>query len=423
MRATPQGGGREITAPLAFHLGGMQRSPDAGIQSGYALGALLMENRGSYSLATMTEVNPAAVRRTDRDLRIPGPTPLPAAVRRALASPMINHRGPEFAALLAELTAGVQRILRTEHDVLLFPGSGTGGLEASLVNTLSPSDRVLAITIGAFGDRYADIAESFGLAVERYAVEWGQAADPDEVRRRLRAAPATRAVLVTHNETSTGVTNDLPAIAATVQSYSDALLLVDGVSSLAALPFAMDELGVDVVVTGSQKAWMVPPSLLLVGVGPRAWAAARTARLPRYYWDFQAQREAQARGVTPYTPPLSQMFALQAALGLIEDEGLAAVYERHRQVGGYTRRGLARLGFALAADPAHASNTVTAARPPQGVAAPDLLRRVRERHGIVLARGQGKWADEVLRVGHLGRVNRAAIRRVLQALAHELGDG
>ena len=395
----------------------------AEIGSAGHLGALLMENRGSYSCPTMTEANHGAVRRTDRDLRIPGPTPLPAAVRRALASPMINHRGPEFAALLADLTAGVRRVLQTEHDVLFFPGSGTGGLEASLVNTLSPGDRVLAITIGAFGDRYADIADSFGLTVERYAVEWGQAADPGEVRRRLQAAPATRAVLITHNETSTGVTNDLAAVAGAVHEHSDALLLVDGVSSLAALPFAMDELGVDVVVTGSQKAWMVPPSLLLVGVGPRAWEATRTARLPRYYWDFQAQHEAQARGVTPYTPPLSQMFALRAALDIIEGEGLAAVYERHRQVGGYTRRGLARLGFALAADPAHASNTVTAARPPQGVSAADLLRRVRERHRIVLARGQGKWADEIIRVGHLGRVNRAAIRRVLQALAHELGDG
>ncbi len=371
----------------------------------------------------MTATDPSAVRRTDRDLRIPGPTPLPAAVRRALASPMINHRGPEFAALLADLTAGVRRVLQTEHDVLFFPGSGTGGLEASLVNTLSPDDRVLAITIGAFGDRYADIADSFGLTVERYEVEWGQAADPDAVRRRLQAAPATRAVLITHNETSTGVTNDLTAVAAAVHEHSDALLLVDGVSSLAALPFAMDELGVDVVVTGSQKAWMVPPSLLLVGVGPRAWAAADTARLPRYYWDFQAQRAAQARSVTPYTPPLSQMFALCAALEIIEAEGLAAVYERHRQVGGYTRRGLARLGFALAADPAHASNTVTAARPPPDVAPADLLRRVREHHGIVLARGQGKWTDEIIRVGHLGRVNRAAIRRVLQALADELGNG
>ena len=151
--------------------------------------------------------------------------------------------------------------------------------------------------------------------------------------------------MITHNETSTGVTNDLAAVADAVHEHSDALLLVDGVSSLAALPFAMDELGVDVVVTGSQKAWMVPPSLLLVGVGPRAWEATHTARLPRYYWDFQAQREAQARGVTPYTPPLSQLFALRAALDIIENEGLAAVYERHRQVGGYTRRGLAAWGL------------------------------------------------------------------------------
>ena len=232
------------------------------------------------------------------------------------------------------------------------PGRVPAGWRRRSSTRSQPGDRVLAITIGAFGDRYADIADSFGLAVERYEVEWGQAADPDEVRRRLQAAPATRAVLITHNETSTGVTNDLAAVVTAVHEHSDALLLVDGVSSLAALPFAMDELGVDVVVTGSQKAWMVPPSLLLVGVGPRAWASADTARLPRYYWDFQAQREAQARGVTPYTPPLTQMFALRAALEIIENEGLAAVYERHRQVGGYTRRGLARLGFALAADPA-----------------------------------------------------------------------
>ena len=185
----------------------------------------------------------------------------------------------------------------------------------------------------------------------------------------------------------------------------------------------MDELGIDVIVTGSQKAWMVPPSLLLVGVGPRAWRATGIAQLPRYYWDFKAQRDAQSRGQTPYTPPLTQMFALQAALDLIEAEGLEAVYERHRQVGGYTRRGLVGLGFTLAADPEHASNTVTAVRPPVGIRAPELLQRLRERHGIVLARGQGRWADEVLRVGHLGWVNKASIRRVVRALALELDDG
>ena len=358
-------------------------------------------------------------RRSDRDLRVPGPTPLPPSVRRALASPMINHRGPDYAALIADITERTRRIFRTESDVLFFPGSGTGGLEASLVNCLSPGDRVLAVTIGAFGDRYAQIAADFGLDVDRYAVAWGQAADPDELRRRLRREPSVRAVLLTHNETSTGVTNDLPAIAGAVHE-TDALLLVDAVSSLAALPFEMDGWGVDVAVTGSQKAWMVPPGMVMVGVGTRAWQATEQAQLPRHYWDFQAQRAAAAQRQAYYTPALPVMFALQAALTLIDAEGLAAVYERHRQVGAYVRRGLTRLGCSLVADPAHASNTVTAARPPQGIVPQDLLLRVRERHGIVLARGQAQWAGEVFRIGHLGSVHRPAMKRVLDALAEEL---
>ncbi|MBI3972021.1 MAG: alanine--glyoxylate aminotransferase family protein [Chloroflexi bacterium] len=354
------------------------------------------------------------------NLRIPGPTALPPSVRRALGGQMINHRGPEFAALQHETVEGVKRVFQTKNDVLFFPGSGTGGLEAAVVNCFSPGDPVLSITIGSFGERWCDIARAFGLAVDHMPLEWGTAADPDAVRQRLKSGPPVKGVLITHNETSTGVTNPIAEIAPIVRD-AGALLLVDAVSSMAALPFDTDAWGVDVAITGSQKAWMIPPGMTMLSVSERAWQATEQAKLPRSYWDFRAMRRYMERGQTPYTPAITIMYGLREALQLIEKEGLENVFQRHHQIGEFTRRGVTRLGLELAGDPRYYSDTVTAVVAPPGVDMKAVHKRLREEYGVVLATGQEQWRDTHFRIGHLGYVRRADVQQALAALGEVLG--
>ncbi len=353
------------------------------------------------------------------NLRVPGPTPLPPEVRQALAGEMINHRGPRFRALLAAVTAGLQHVLQTENEVLVLTGSGTGGLEAAIVNLVCPGDRVLAVTVGAFGDRFAGIARAFGAQVTAVAAPWGRAADPLTLEEALARTPDARLVLVTHNETSTGVTNDLRTLAEVVgvrRSGDYPLLVVDAISSSGAIPLPADAWGCDVVISGSQKAWMAPPGLAMLSVGPRAWAAMERATCPRYYWDLRTARSAAERGETPWTPAVSALQGLRASLELMRAEGLEAIYARHRRVAHQMREGARALGYELFADPAHASNTVTALRVPEGIDGAALLRRVREQ-GVELAGGQGALKGRVIRVGHLGYVDTADVDRVLAALA------
>ncbi|HEU4672218.1 MAG TPA: alanine--glyoxylate aminotransferase family protein [Candidatus Limnocylindrales bacterium] len=344
--------------------------------------------------------------RFETNLRIPGPTSLPSAVREAGARQMINHRGPEFAAMLGRIQAGLQPFFGTANEVLLLTAAGTGGLEAAVVNTLSPGDRVLAVSIGAFGERFAKIASTFGAEVTKLDVEWGRAADPGAVAAALRDAPAGgyRAVLVTHNETSTGVMNPLAEIAAAVRANApDALILVDGVSGLGAVPFEQDRWGVDVVVSGSQKAWMVAPGMAFASLGERAWAAAETARMPRFYLDLRAHRKSAANGETPWTPAVGIVFQLDVAIGLMAAEGPEAIFARHAACAAATQAGLEALGFELLAEAGHRSHTVTAAWIPDGIDwkafNADLKRRK-----LVVAGGQGQLAGRIMRVGHLGTV-------------------
>lgn len=356
------------------------------------------------------------------NLRTPGPTPLPDSVRQALAQDMINHRGPEFAAILREVEAGLKAAFKTENDVLILTGSGTGGLEAAVANLLSPGEPTLVVSIGFFGQRFAQIARAFGADARLLEFPWGQAADPERVAERLAAEPDVRTVFVTHNETSTGVTNDLAAIARVVKS-AGRLLVVDAVSSLGCIPFETDAWGCDVVITASQKGWMVPPGLAMVSVSPAAWEAHARARMPRVYWDFSAARKYAQRGQTPWTPAISLFYALRDALRLIEAEGLENVFARHRRVAELTRSGLRDLGLELFADPAHASDTVTSFLAPAGWDAKQLVRRVREQYGVVLAGGQGPLESKVARIGHLGFVHEEEIRAVLEALAGVLAAG
>ena len=358
-------------------------------------------------------------------LMIPGPTPVAQPVLRACSKPMINHRGPEFAALQDECNAGLKACFKTQNDILTLTCSGTGAMEAAVVNVLSPGDKVLSLSIGAFGDRFAGIAETFGAQVERMNFEWGTAVDAKQVAARLKqdSAREIKAVLVTHNETSTGVTNDLPPVCAAVREHG-ALLLVDAVSSLVAIDLRTDEWGCDVVVAASQKAFMLPPGLAFVSMSAGAWAANAQAKMHRYYFDLKKAKEFMDKKQTPWTPALPQMYGLKEGLRLIAEEGLENCFARHRRLGSAVRAACNTMGLKLFADPKHASNAVTAIYAPDGITPKQIRSLLLDKYGVVLAGGQGKVQDTVFRIGHLGYVNETDIITTLAALGaglHELG--
>jgi len=356
------------------------------------------------------------VDRFEPNLRIPGPTGLPPSIREAGARQMINHRGPEFAAMLERILTGMKPYFGTSSDIAMVSTSGTGGLEAAIVNTLSPGDRVLAISIGSFGDRFARIARTYGAEVTKIDVEWGLAADPVALRDALQRDAGYRAVLLTHNETSTGVMNPIPELAAVVYECApDTLILVDSVSGLGAVPFAMDAWGIDVVVTGSQKAWMAAPGLAMIAASPRAWTAMERATMPRFYLDLRAHRESQAAGQTPWTPALAVAYQVDEGIRLMTAEGAERVFARHEACAAAARAGLLALGFELFADQRHASRTVTAAAVPAGLDWKSFNGELKRR-GLVLAGGQGKLAGKIFRLGHLGSVTVEEILGAMSAL-------
>jgi aspartate aminotransferase-like enzyme len=352
----------------------------------------------------------------EQNLRTPGPTPIPQAVRDAQSQPMIDHRGTEFAELLRETTAGLAELIGTSGDVVLLTGSGSGSLEAAIVNTLSPGDRVLSVNIGAFGDRFAKIASVFGAHVESLAFEWGTAAAPDAVRAHLAGNEPYRAVLVTHNETSTGVANPMRALAEVIRAApGEPLLLVDGISGLGAMPFEMDAWGVDLVVSASQKAWMASPGIAIAALGERAVAAGETARMPRFYWDFKEARDWAGKGQTPWTPAITVLYGLRVGVQRLRAEGRERTWARHAAIATGVAAGLEALGLRLVAAEADRSATVTAAWVPDGVEWAPFNEAMRA-HGLVIAGGQGKWAGKILRFGHMGEVGMDEMVQALQIM-------
>jgi aspartate aminotransferase-like enzyme len=356
-------------------------------------------------------------------LMIPGPTPVPPSVLRAHSIPMMNHRGPEFKALQDEVISGLKQVFQTKNDVFVLTCSGTGAMEAAVVNTCSPGDLVLSCSIGVFGDRFAKIAAAYGAQVEKLEFEWGQAADPGRLEQRLKkdSERKIKAVLITHNESSTGVTNDLESLAKVVRAHG-ALILVDAVSSLAAIDLQTDAWGIDVVASASQKALMNPPGLGFVSLSQRAWKAYEQAKMPRFYMDLKAAKEYLERGQTPWTPALPQMFGLQVSLRTVLSEGLQASFERHRRLGAAAREGAAAMGLKLFADPAHASNTVTAILSPDGLAPSDIRKHLLEKYSVVLAGGQQRLMDQVFRIGHMGYVSDTEVMACLAALGTGLNE-
>jgi aspartate aminotransferase-like enzyme len=335
--------------------------------------------------------------------------------------PMIDHRGPEFAAILSEITAGAKRVFKTKNDLLLLTCSGTGGLESAVANLVSPGDEVVAALCGNFGERFAALAAAYGADVVRLEAEWGQPVDPDDLGVVLERHPKAKVVLLTHNETSTGLTNPLRDLAR-VARKADRVVVVDGVSSISSIDIETDAWGIDVAVSGSQKGWMSPPGLAVVSVSERAWARQAAARSPRFYFDWKEAKTWGEKGMTPFTPAIPVAFAMQEGLRMLEEEGLPNVYERHARLARATQSGLQALGFHLFAQDGYRSNTVTSALPPQGLDVAALRKLVDTKYGVVIAGGQGKMSGKMIRVGHLGAIADGDVVQVIWALEQALEE-
>jgi aspartate aminotransferase-like enzyme len=351
-------------------------------------------------------------------LLIPGPTPLPDAVRDAMAQPAIGHRGPEFKAVLERVLPVLKQVFKTESDVLLYTASATGAIEAALQNTLNVGDHVLVLGCGVFSNRWADLAESLGLAVTRLKVPAGLPNTLADLDAALSAdtSKAFKMVVMVHSETSTGVQNDVKTLLARVRQHG-ALSLVDGVTSIGASPFEMDAWGVDLAVAGSQKAFMIPPGLAFLAVGPRAWEAHRACTHPGFYFNFSRYQKSQAGMTTPYTPATHLVLALDVALKMMLSEGLEAVQARHLALRDLTRQGIRDLGLDLfVQDDAHASHAVTSVKVPQGMTIDALRKALKTRFGITVADGQADLKGHIFRIGHLGYIHERDTRTVLTCL-------
>jgi aspartate aminotransferase-like enzyme len=350
------------------------------------------------------------------NLRIPGPTPIPDQVLQASSQQMMNHRGPEFKEILVRTTKHLQNLFTTTDDLLILTASGTGAMEAAVVNTLSPNDKVLVISIGVFGERLTKIAQVYGADVHLLSAEYGKAVDPEDVRKILKNDQEIKTVLLTHNETSTGVTNDLESIAKIVKGEFNKLLIVDAVSSIGSIPCPVDDWNLDVVASGSQKGWMAPPGLAFISMSKMAWDASEQGTIPRFYFDLKTAKTYLEKGQNPWTPAVSVFYALDTALSMMLEEGLPNIFERHSKIAQRVRDGVKDLGLTLFADEAAASNTVTSVKAPDGIDIPKLLSILRIEHGVVLAGGQGSMQGSLFRLGHLGFCSEEDIDQCLDAL-------
>jgi serine---pyruvate transaminase len=344
----------------------------------------------------------------------PGPTPVPPEALAAGAAPIIHHRGPDFRELMLRTLRRLQEVCRSENDVLLFTASGSGAFESAIVNILSPGERVLVVTAGAFGDRWCAMATAFGADVHELRYAWGDTPQPDDLRSRLADTEA-KVVVVVHSETSTGVVADVQALARVAQD-AGALVLVDAVSSLGAVPLDTDAWGLDVVVAGSQKALMTPPGLSLTTVSEAAWERSRRSTMPRYYFDWARMHKALAGGSTPFTPAVTLVASLDVALGLLLEEGLDAAFARHAALGRACREGAKAMGLELFSPDEERSAVVTAILTPDGVDAKELVLELRDRFGITVAGGHGELGSRMFRIGHIGYYDVLDITTALTAV-------
>jgi aspartate aminotransferase-like enzyme len=332
----------------------------------------------------------------------PGPTMVPQEVLLAEAAPMIHHRTDEFSGILTEVVGGLRRLFGTAEDVYVVMGSGTAAMEASVANVCSPGDKVICATGGKFAERWCELAAAYGCEVVEIPVEWGESLTVEQVRAALEANPDARALYVTHSETSTGALTDVEAIAALTRQ-TPTLLGVDGITSVGVHPVKMDEWGVDLLVSGSQKGCMVPPGLGFIAVSPRAWETVEACTSPRYYLDLRAMRESWQKTTTPFTAAVSLVRALHKGLEMILEEGLDEVHARHARMAGAARAAVAALGLGLVAE--NPVNGVTAVYGPEGMDTGKLVDLMRDKYGVTIAGGQAKLKGRIFRIGHMGYVS------------------
>jgi serine---pyruvate transaminase len=336
-----------------------------------------------------------------RYLFTPGPTPVPHEVLEAMSRPILHHRSSDFRRILESCLVRLAQVYRTEGDVLLYTASGTGGMESAISNLTRPGDRVVVVSAGHFGQRWAGMARNFGCDVAELAYEWGESPAADDLAERLREVGGAKVVFTTHSETSTGVVADVQGLAAAAKE-AGALVAVDAVSSLGAVPLETDAWGLDAVISGSQKALMTPPGLATVSVSADAWSAVEEGAASRYYFDWGRTRYAQQSFDPSFTPAVSIVVGLDVALGLLLDEGLEQAFERHARLGRACRAGAKAMGLELFSPDDDRSAVVTAIQAPDGIDSSELVQTLRDRHGIVLAPGQGPLKGKIFRIGHIG---------------------
>ena len=356
------------------------------------------------------------------NLRIPGPVPLPQETLDLMSTQMINHRGSEYAQMLDQMTKNLQTVLMTKSDVYFITASGTGGMETAIVNTTSPGDKILSISIGWFGERFAEISEAYGCETIKISFEYGDFADPELVKSTLLENPDIQAVLITHNESSTGVRNPLKEICEVIKSNSDALILVDAVSSAAGSIISTDAWGIDVVATASQKSWIAPPGIAMVSFSDKAWEAYGNSKCPKYYYDIDQYKEYLKIGQPPFTPSITTMYTLYDSLQKMVDEGIENVFQRHANIAQFTRNMAKNIGLEILPVESHASDTVTAIKLPANVDGIMIVKEIEKNYDIVLGGGQQKLAGKIIRIGHMGWVNQKDIENAFIALKETLAQ-
>lgn len=363
-------------------------------------------------------------------LLTPGPTPLPPEVLEAMSRPIIHHRTPQFQSILKEATEGLKYVFQTKNEVFILASSGTGAMEAAVINLLSPGDTALVIQGGKFGERWTEICKAYGINAEIIDVEWGKAVEAAEIEKRLKASPKIKAVFSTLCETSTGVANDIEAIGKVIKDTC-AVLVIDAISGLGAIDLKSDAWFCDIVVSGSQKGLMLPPGLGFISVSPKAWKLIDASKSPRYYFDLKEAKNALEKNDTPFTPAITLIIALCEALKMIKQDGLDKVFARHKKMADATRAAVGALGLKLFA-PTASSDVVTAVAAPSGIDAEKLVKTMRDTYGITIAGGQAELKGKVFRIAHMGFIEEfdiiagiSCLEKVLKQMgyAFELGAG
>ncbi|MDD5692406.1 MAG: alanine--glyoxylate aminotransferase family protein [Candidatus Omnitrophica bacterium] len=363
-------------------------------------------------------------------LLTPGPTPLPPQVLESMARPIIHHRTPQFQAILKEASVGLKTVFQTSNDVFIISSSGTGAMEAAVMNLLSCGDTALVVQGGKFGERWTEISKAYGINCEIIDVEWGKAVDPEEISKRLKANPKIKAVFTTLCETSTGVDNDIEKIAGITRD-SHAVLVVDAISGLGAIDLKTDAWGVDVVVSGSQKGLMLPPGLGFISLSPKAWKLAEASKSPRYYLDLRKARKALEKNDTPFTSSITLIIALNEALKMMREDGLENIFARHRKMADAVRAAMKALGLELFS-PTAASDAVTAVKVPAGIDGEKLVKTMRDTYGVTIAGGQAELKGKVFRIAHMGFIAEfdiitglSCLEKVLSTMGYKftLGSG